>query len=62
MTFKEQQIVQKIEDIRSKNNRLWMHILRLALQYTPEQTKEILNKITKCDAEINRLSKKLSEE
>ncbi len=61
MTFREQQIIQKIENIRSKNNRLWMHILRLALQYVPEQTKAILNKITECDSEINKLSKQLAE-
>ena len=55
----ENEIINQIEKIRARNNKNWMNILRLAIQYAPEQTKDIIQDIGKCDAEINKLTKKL---
>lgn len=54
--------IDKIEQIRSENNKNWMNLLRLSLKYAPEEAKEIFNKITECDAKINKLMKELSDE
>jgi len=53
------QLINQIEKIRARNNKNWMNILRLAIQYAPEQTKIIIQDIGKCDAEINKLTKEL---
>ena len=53
------EIIDEIEKIRVKNNKLWMNLLRLALKYAPEEAKEIFNKITECDMKINKLMKEI---
>jgi len=55
-------IINQIQEIRTRNNKNWMDILRLAFKHAPDEAKKIIANITECDAEINRLSKKLSEE
>ena len=37
------EIIDKIEQIRSKNNINWMNILRLAFKYAPDEAREILS-------------------
>ena len=54
--------IDKIEKIRAENNKNWMNLLRLALKHAPEEAKEIFNKITECDLEINKLMKELGNE
>ncbi len=54
-------IINKIEIIRAKNNRNWMNILKLAFKYAPKEAKEIMADISKCDQEINELTKRLAE-
>ena len=51
--------INKIEKIRSENNKNWMNLLRLALKYAPEEAKEIFNKITECDMKISKLMKEI---
>jgi len=58
---KEDELINQIEKIRARNNKNWMNILRLAIQYSPEQTKIIIQDIGKCDSEINKLTKQLGE-
>ena len=55
-------IIDQITLIRGRNNLNWMDILRLAFKHAPDEAKKIMADITECDVEINRLSKKLSEE
>jgi hypothetical protein len=57
MTNKE--IINKISEIRIKNNICWMDLLKLAFKTSPKEAKIIFNKITQNDAEINNLSKEL---
>ena len=54
--------IDKIEQIRSENNKNWMNLVRLALKYAPEEAKEIFNKITECDMKINKLMKEIGND
>ena len=63
MKFKmtDQQIIDEIEKIRSKNNINWMNVLRLAFKHSPNEAREIISKINVDDTEISKLLKKLSD-
>ena len=52
-------IFNKIEKLRSKNNKNWMDILRLAYMYDPKNTSVVLNKILSKDKELIKLANKL---
>tara|TARA_Y100000816_G_scaffold290657_1_gene279887 strand:+ start:2356 stop:2544 length:189 start_codon:yes stop_codon:yes gene_type:complete len=54
-------IIQQIENVRKKNNKNWMNLLRLAFDYAPKKAAKILKKINSCDKEINSLVGKLSK-
>lgn len=54
-------IINKIEQIRKKNNTSWMNILRLAFKYDPKNAAKIMSKIYSDDAKIGRLAKKLTK-
>jgi len=56
----EQKIIDNIEKVRIKNNRLWMNILRIAVKQSPEESKKILKQISENDARINKLTRSLS--
>jgi hypothetical protein len=43
-----------IERIRVRNNRLWMNLLRLAMEAQPLKAREIVTKISKNDREITK--------
>ncbi len=53
-------IIKKIENIRKKNNKNWMNLLRLAFKKSPKQAAKIMSQIYKDDHSISRLVKKLS--
>jgi len=54
-------IIDKVEEIRTKNNVNWMDVLRLAFINAPEETKIIMKKINQDDNRISELFEKLSE-
>lgn len=54
-------IVDEIEYIRNKNNKLWMEILRIALSLNPTETKKTLKQINENDKKISNLLSDLSE-
>ncbi len=56
-----EEIITNIQEIRSKNNKNWMDLLRLAFKHAPKEASDIMSAITSCDAEINKLTKSLSE-
>ena len=56
---KYQNIINKIEKIRSKNNVNWMNILRISFKYSPNQTARVMAKIYSDDIKISKLVKKL---
>ncbi len=53
-------IIDQIEEIRSKNNNNWMDILRLAFLHASSEAGKIMEKIYSTDEEISKLAKKLS--
>jgi hypothetical protein len=54
-------IINKIENIRKKNNVNWMNILRLAFRKSPNEAVKIMSLIYRDDASITKLVKKLSK-
>ena len=54
-------ILNKIEKIRSKNNINWMNILRLAFKLDPKKSSKIMSKINFDDKKISELLKKLTK-
>ena len=52
-------LVEKIEKIRSKNNKNWMDLYRLAFAVAPNESIKIIKKILKKDTEVTNLAKKL---
>jgi hypothetical protein len=55
------EIIDKIQQIRSKNNVNWMDILRLAFREAPEEARAIMSKVNDSDGEIASLLKKLAD-
>lgn len=56
------QIIDDIQKVRERNNRLWMMLLRIAMKHSPEETKDIMKKIRKNDIKISELTGELSNE
>ena len=56
---KSLRMVNKIQKIRSKNNKNWMDLLRLSLKLDHKKTSKIMAGIYKDDQKISRLVKKL---
>ena len=58
---KYQNIIDKIQRIRSKNNVNWMDLLRLVFKLDPKNASKIMKKINYDDKKISNLLKKLSD-
>tara|TARA_B100001245_G_C22552422_1_gene276304 strand:- start:261 stop:461 length:201 start_codon:yes stop_codon:yes gene_type:complete len=56
---KYNKVIGKIEKTRTKNNKNWMNILRLAFKSSPSEASKILSKIYKEDKKIANLAKSL---
>ena len=41
-------LIDQIEEIRSKNNKNWMDILRVAFSHAPDETKKLIKKPLVC--------------
>ena len=54
-------LINQISRIRSKNNKNWMDILKLAFKHDPKNASKILKKINSDDKRISYLVKKLSK-
>ena len=52
-------LVKKIQNIRSKNNKNWIDLLRLSLELDFDSTSKILKEICKDDSRISVLAKKI---
>ena len=53
-------IINKVEQIRSKNNVNWMDILRLAFQHAPDEARKLMGRVNEYDQRISDLLKELS--
>lgn len=58
---KYDRIIDEIEAVRSRNNKNWMDILRLAFRHSPEDAAAILREIYKEDKAISDLAARLTE-
>ena len=54
-------IIDEIEQIRTRNNVNWMDVLRLAFRHAPDEARELMKKINKEDDRVSSLLKKLAE-
>tara|TARA_B100000927_G_scaffold277269_1_gene258738 strand:+ start:1213 stop:1404 length:192 start_codon:yes stop_codon:yes gene_type:complete len=52
-------VINEIQKIRTKNNKLWMDLMRLAFKHSPKQASKIVKKINIHDQKISKLLKKL---
>ena len=52
-------LISQIQKIRSKNNKNWMDILRLAIKLDYKKTSKLIKQIYKYDTEISALAKKI---
>ncbi len=56
----DRDIIDQIEAVRSRNNRVWMNLVRLALEVAPERAKQLFAEISANDEKILKLSKELA--
>ena len=54
------EIIDAVEAVRTKNNKNWMDVLRIAFKYAPDEARPILAEINKSDGEISKLLDKLA--
>lgn len=54
------EIIDQIESVRTKNNKNWMDLLRLAFKHAPEEAAAIVAEIYREDSEISKLAEKLT--
>ena len=54
-------IIDKIEKVRSKNNVNWMNLVRLSFSLDSKKASKILSQIYKEDKKISALAKKLDD-
>lgn len=52
-------IIDQVQSIRSKNNKNWMDLLRLAYSLDPKNTSKLIKSISKNDSKINQVLKKI---
>lgn len=55
-------IIDDIEAVRTRNNKNWMDILRLAFRHSPQEAAAILREIYKEDKEISDLAARLTDD
>ena len=60
MKSKHEKIIDKIENIRKKNNTNWMDLLRVSFKTNPVKTAKIMSKIYSDDIKISKLVKKFA--
>ena len=54
-------LFKKIENIRSKNNKNWMDILKIAYKSDPKNTVNVLNRILNKDQKLIKLAQLLKK-
>lgn len=52
-------IIKEVTRIRSRNNRNWMALVKLAVSLKPRKAKQILAQITKTDQDVTRWMSRL---
>ena len=52
-------LINKIQNTRKKNNKNWMDLMKIAFKYRPDEAKIVVKKIFSEDKKINKLIQKL---
>lgn len=60
-SFEDARLLERIEAHRAENNRLWMALVRLALEAAPAQARQLLAEITAHDRAISGDVSRLTE-
>lgn len=60
MTSSKLKLIDQIQNVRSKNNKYWMDVLRLAFKFAPDKAASLMKKVNSNDQKISKLVKKLS--
>lgn len=47
-------LIEKLAEIRARNNHLWMGVVRLAMKYAPEEARRIFGEIERNDEVITK--------
>ena len=53
-------VIKEIEKIRKNNNRKWMQLLSIAIEYAPKKSSKVIRDINNNDIKISKLFKKLT--
>ncbi|GAF73059.1 unnamed protein product, partial [marine sediment metagenome] len=56
------EIIEEITQVREKNNKNWMGLLKLAFRYAPVEARKIMKNVNECDLKVNQLTTKLTED
>lgn len=51
--------ITQIEQIRVRNNKLWVRLLRIAVESDPVRSREVINQISNNDREITKWLKRI---
>ena len=62
VSLKIHKILHEVEVTRARNNKLWMGLLRIALESRPTEAKSLLGEINTNDQKISKLLGMLSDE
>lgn len=54
-------LIDKIQNMRAKNNANWMDVLRLAIKHAPEHAINLIKKINQKDQQISSLFNKVKK-
>ncbi len=52
-------LINKIQNTRKKNNKNWMDLMKIAFKYRPSEARIVVKKIFSEDKKINKLIQKL---
>lgn len=55
------QVINKVQKIRAKNNKNWMDLLKLAFKFAPKEASNIMKRINVADNQISSEIKKLEK-
>jgi len=61
MTSSKLKIINQIQNVRARNNKYWMDVLKLAFKFAPTQASKIMKKVNSNDQKISTLVEKLSK-
>ena len=54
------EVIDEIAQVRSKNNKNWMDLMKLAFRIAPVEAQGIMGRIVECDKEVTRLCGELA--